>query len=84
MAELNPLAKPRTVQSAKLVDLALVSYIDPDGGEHTQLCVVGDNTVIMLDGRGLGYSNRPDSSGIAAAWLRDEVLKALNKAPSGG
>jgi hypothetical protein len=79
MAELNPQAKPRTVQSAKLVDLALVSYTDPDGAEHSQLAVVGEKTVIMLDGRGLGYSVRPDPSGVASAWLRDEILKALNK-----
>lgn len=68
---------PRTVQSAKLVDLAIVSYTDNDGISHSQLMVVGANTVIMLDGRGLGYSTRPEPGGIAAAWLKDAVLKAL-------
>ena len=70
---------PRTVQSAKLVDLAIVSYTDNDGTQHSQLFVIGDKTVIMLDGRSLGYSTRPEPSGIAGRWLRDEVLKALGK-----
>lgn len=70
---------PRTVQSAKLVDLAIVSYTDNEGMQHSQLFVVGDKTLIMLDGRSLGYSTRPEPAGIAARWLRDAVLQSLGK-----
>lgn len=75
----DPTNLPRTVQSAKLVDLAIVSYTDNDGTQHSQLMVIGDKTVIMLDGRSLGYSTRPEPAGIAGRWLRDEVLKSLGK-----
>jgi hypothetical protein len=42
-------AAPRTVLSAKIVELAIVSYTDVEGMERTQLCVIGDKTVLMLD-----------------------------------
>jgi hypothetical protein len=75
----TPQPAPRTVQSAKLVDLAIVSYTDHEGQSHSQLFVVGEKTAIMLDGRTLGYSTRPEPAGIAGRWLRDEILKALKK-----
>lgn len=76
----DPTQQPRKmVKSVKLVDVALVIYEDPTGVEHTQFAYVGDQTVVLLDGRGLGYSNRPDPGGVANRQLRNEVLEGLNR-----
>jgi hypothetical protein len=72
-------AAPRTVLSAKIVELAIVSYTDVEGMERTQLCVIGDKTVLMLDSKGLGISNRAEPSGVAAPWLRDALFKMMGK-----
>ena len=76
-------AAPRTVLSAKTVELAIVSYTDVEGMERTQLCVVGDKTVLMLDSKGLGISNRGEPSGVAAPWLRDALFIKMGKQPAG-
>ena len=75
--ENNQSQQTKTVLSAKLVDLALVSYIDNDGAQHTQLCIVGEHNTIMLDGRALGYSKTPDPGGMASPWLHEAAKKAL-------
>ena len=77
-------AEPRTVLSAKTVELAIVSYTDVEGLERTQLCVIGDKTVLMLDSKGLGISNRGEPSGVAAPWLRDALFIKMGKQPVGG
>ncbi len=79
MADQNQQPQPMTVTSAKEVKLAVVTYRDQDNQEHTQLMVVGDSTVIMLDGRGLGYSTRPEPGGIANKRIADAVIAALKE-----
>lgn len=83
MAEPAIQLQPRTVQSAKLVNLAIVSYTDVDGAQRTQLCVLGDKTVLMLDSKGIGISNRSEPSGVAANWLKDAVFETLTNISKG-
>lgn len=83
MAQETPIPQPpspRTVTSVKVVKLALVSYIDNDGLEHTQLAVLGDNTVLLGSGKEFNLSGlRTEPSGVATGWLRDGVLATVNK-----
>lgn len=74
----HPLSKDqRTLTGAKKVDLAVVSYTDDKGGDHTQLAVVGDNTVFLLDGKMTGFSSTATPHGRAADWLSKQILSAL-------
>lgn len=66
-----------TVQDAKLVNLALVSYTDKDGRKYTQLAVVGESTVHLLEGKSTGFSNVTTPQGKSSDWLRDGVFKLL-------
>ncbi len=69
---------PRTVRSAKFVKMAVVEYADPDGTERAQFAVVGDNTLVLVNGNPLGITNnRNEPAGVASKWLRDAVFKAL-------
>lgn len=73
---------PKTVLTAKSVDLALVSYADETGFIRTQLAVIGENNVHLIDGRPLGISKESTPQGIANAWLRDGIMVKLGrKAP---
>jgi len=70
---------PRTVLAAKGVDLALITYIDEQGTQFTQLAVVGDNLVHVLDGKPMGFSRVTTPQGVANAWLRDGVFEKLGR-----
>ena len=83
MPDQSTTAAPRTVLSAKIVEVAIVSYTDVEGMEQTQLCVVGDKTVLMLDSKGLGISQRGEPSGVAAPWLRDSLFKMMGRTVEG-
>lgn len=74
--------KPGTVIAAKKVDLALVSYVDESGRVLTQLAIVGDNTVHLLESRHFGVSKETTPQGIAHEWLKNGVLEKMH-APSG-
>ena len=63
----------------KKVDLALVSYVDEYSVQQTQLAVVGDNTVHLLEGRSVGISKNTTPQGTASEWLATGILKALGK-----
>lgn len=69
----------KTVTAAKHVDLALVSYHDENDQLVTQLAVVGDNEVHLLESRGLGISKTTTRQGPASAWLSEGVMKILGK-----
>lgn len=71
--------RPQTVASAKEVRLAVVSYADEYGVQQTQLAVVGDNHVHMLEGRSMGFSKNTTPQGQAKEWLRDGIFKALGR-----
>jgi hypothetical protein len=71
---------PRTVISAKRVELALIEYKDNDGVDKTQLAVVGDHTCVLVDGRPFGLSTKAEHIGVGSKWLRDGVFTILGKA----
>lgn len=71
--------KPQTVASAKEVTLAIVTYADEYGVQQTQLAVVGDHNVHMLEGRGMGFSKNTTPQGQAKEWLRDGIFKSLGR-----
>ncbi len=70
--------KPRTVLAAKKVDVALVSYVDEAGHTKTQLAVVGDNTVHLIESRTLGISKETTPQGTASEWLKKGVLEKIH------
>jgi hypothetical protein len=70
---------PRTVLATKVVDLALVTYMDERNIQRTQLAIVGDNHVHLLDPRPMGFGKEPLPQGIAANWIRDGVLRMLGR-----
>ena len=72
-------AAPRTVLAAKGVDLALITYVDEQGTQITQLAVVGDNRVHVLDGKPMGFSKVTTPQGLANDWLRDGVFSKLGR-----
>jgi hypothetical protein len=73
------LDKALSVVGAKPVELALVTYYDDSGMEQTQLAVVGDNTVHLLDGKSTGFSANTTHQGRAADWLKEGIFKALGR-----
>jgi hypothetical protein len=72
--------QPRTVISAKKVEMALIEYKDNDGIVKTQLAVIGDQSVLLADGRSFGLTVKADPTGVGSKWLRDGVFKVLGKA----
>lgn len=74
----NP-EKARTVVGAKAVELAFVTYVDDHGNTMSQLAVVGDKTLHLLDNRTVGMGSERTPSGRATEWLREGVFKALGK-----
>lgn len=69
---------PRTVVGVKEVTTVLVTYVDNEGQSQTQLAVVGDNTVHLLNGKQMGISDT-QAQGIAADWLKEGVFKKMGK-----
>lgn len=70
---------PRTVQTVKRVDLALVSYADHNGEVVNQFAVVGDSTVLLLDNKEFAGTSERSPSGWATGWLKDQVLAQFHK-----
>lgn len=58
--------------------LALVTYIDNENMQQTQLAVVGDNSVHLLSGKQLGVSETR-AQGNAADWLTQGIFKKLGR-----
>ncbi len=69
---------PNRVLAVKEVTLALVTYIDNEGTQQTQLAVVGDNSVHLLSGKNLGISETR-AQGKATDWLVDGIFKKLGR-----
>ena len=70
---------PRTVLAAKGVDLALITYVDEQGTQFTQLAVVGDQHIHLLDAKPMGFGKVTAPQGVANAWLRDGVFAKLGR-----
>lgn len=73
--------EPRTVISAKSVELVLVTYIDESNQQQTQLAVVGEKNVHLLESRHLGFSKNTTPQGMGTTWIRDGIFEKLGKAP---
>lgn len=73
--------QPRTVVSAKVVEVALIKYRDEDGREVTTLGVVGDSNIHLFDAQTMGISRAPTPTGPANSWLRDGVFAKLGRKP---
>ena len=70
---------PRTVIGAKVVELALITYFDESGRQQTQLAVVGDHHVHLIESRTLGVSNNTTPQGVASNWLVEGVFEKLGR-----
>ena len=70
---------PRTVVAAKPVQLALVTYFDEYGTEQTQLAVIGEKNVHLLDGKTTGFSDTSTPQGLGSEWLKKGIFTALGK-----
>lgn len=57
--------------------LALVSYADDSGVVYTQLAVIGENNVNLLESRSLGISQNTTPQGKASKWLSDAILEKM-------
>jgi hypothetical protein len=73
----NEPLEPRKVQGAKRVDLALVTYTDESNVQQTQLAIIGDNNVHLLEGRTLGFSKNTTPQGNASEWLKKGIFEKL-------
>ena len=68
---------PQSLLAAKRVELAILTYTDERNQQITQLAVVGNNTVHLIDAQIVGMSRYRTPQGVANQWLADKVLKAL-------
>lgn len=75
---------PGTVTGAKVVQLAMVTYVDDSGLEVVQLAVLGDNNVHLLDSKISGLSRTTSPVGLAKTWLMDGIFKILKKGKKRG
>lgn len=70
---------PKTVIAAKPVELALVTYTDETNTQQTQLAVIGENNVHLIEGRALGFSKNTTPQGSASEWLRKGIFEKLGR-----
>jgi len=75
----NAPTEPRKVLAAKRVDLALVTYTDESNTQQTQLAIIGDNNIHLLEGRSLGFSKNTTPQGSASNWLKTGIFEKLNE-----
>lgn len=74
-----PLEKlPKSVVAVKEVSLVVVEYIDAEGAEQKQFCIVGDSNVHLLSGRQLGFSNTV-AQGPGSDWLTKGIFEKLGR-----
>lgn len=75
----NEPLSPKTVIAAKPVELALVTYTDETNTQQTQLAVIGENNVHLIEGRALGFSKNTTPQGSASEWLRKGIFAKLGR-----
>jgi hypothetical protein len=73
----NAPTEPRKVLAAKRVELALVTYTDETNTQQTQLAVIGENTVHLIEGRALGFSKNTTPQGTASDWIKKGIFEKL-------
>lgn len=77
--KMNEPLSPKTVIAAKPVELALVTYTDESNTQQTQLAVIGENNVHLIEGRALGFSKNTTPQGSASEWLRKGIFAKLGR-----
>lgn len=65
--------------AAKPVELALVTYTDESNTQHTQLAIIGENNVHLIEGRSMGFSKNSTPQGSASEWLRKAIFEKLGR-----
>jgi hypothetical protein len=75
----NQRPEPRTVLAAKEVEIALVTYTDESGTQITQLAVVGDASVHLLEGSAMGFARTRTPQGKANDWLAKGIFAKLGR-----
>ena len=75
----NAPLEPRKVLAAKRVEIALVTYTDETNTQQTQLAVIGDNYVHLIEGRALGFSKNTTPQGTASDWLKKGIFEKLDE-----
>ena len=58
---------------------ALVSYADESGQVITQLAIIGENNVNLLESRALGIAKATTPQGRASKWLTDGIMAFTKK-----
>jgi hypothetical protein len=69
----------KVVLAAKSVDLTMITYADDAGTVYTQLAIVGDNEVHLLEGRAAGLSKVATPQGRASEWLANGIFEKLGR-----
>lgn len=65
--------------AAKPVELALVTYTDESNTQFTQLAIIGENNVHLVEGRAMGFSKNSTPQGSASEWLRKAIFEKLGR-----
>lgn len=68
---------PKTVTAVKKVDLVLVSYVDHNGQKVTQLALVGEQHVQLLNNLDYGLGEVRTQKGPANSWLTRGIFEQL-------
>lgn len=79
-AKKEKLLAPKTVAAVKLVNMALVSYINENGEEITQLALIGDEKVQLLNNQDFNLGTVKTSKGPANDWLVRGIMEKLGRA----
>lgn len=64
--------------TVKEVSFAVVEYIDAEGVEQKQFCIVGDSNIHLLNGRQMGFSNTV-AQGPGSDWLTKGIFEKLGR-----
>lgn len=75
----NAPLEPRKVLAAKRVDIALVTYTDETNTQQTQLAIIGDNNIHLIEGRALGFAKNTTPQGTASDWLKNGIFEKLDE-----
>lgn len=70
---------PKTVVVVKKVELTMVTYVDANGQQISQLALVGDSHVQLLNNVDFGFGEARTSKGPANDWLVRGVMEKLGR-----
>lgn len=56
-----------------------MTYTDESNTQFTQLAIVGENNVHLIEGRAMGFSKNSTPQGSASEWLRKAIFEKLQE-----